>query len=103
MSKPTDSTICIDIGYKSVSSENPIDKRLVVLNDKNLIPISHSEEHLILENKGKHKYKIGDTVYALPYHVCPTCALYDTVQVVNKEQKIFNQWNVSARNRVITI
>lgn len=103
ISKPTNSTLCIDIGYKAVASENPIDKRLVILNDENLIPASHSEEHLILENRGKNEYKIGDTVYALPYHVCPTCALYDSVQVVNKGHQICDQWKVVARSREINI
>jgi D-serine deaminase-like pyridoxal phosphate-dependent protein len=103
ISKPTNSTLCIDIGYKAVSSENPIDKRLVILNDENLIPTAHSEEHLILENQGKNEYKIGDTIYALPYHVCPTCALYDAVQVVNKGHQICDQWKVAARSREISI
>lgn len=103
ISKPTNSTLCIDIGYKAVSSENPIDKRLVILNDENLIPTAHSEEHLILENRGKNEYKIGDTIYALPYHVCPTCALYDAVQVVNKGHQICDQWKVAARSREISI
>lgn len=103
ISKPTNSTLCVDIGYKAVSSENPIDKRLVILNDENLIPISHSEVHLIVENRGKNQYKIGDTVYAQPYHVCPTCALYDSVQVINKEHQICDQWLVVARSRKINI
>ncbi|MEO8532605.1 MAG: D-TA family PLP-dependent enzyme [Flavobacterium sp.] len=103
ISKPTNSTFCIDIGYKAVASENPIDKRLVILNDENLIPTSHSEEHLIIENRGKKEYKIGDIIYAIPYHVCPTCALYDTVQVVNAAQQICEQWIVEARSRKINI
>lgn len=103
ISKPTRSTLCIDIGYKAVASENPIDKRLVILNDENLIPTAHSEEHLILENKGKNEYKIGSTIYALPYHVCPTCALYDAVRVVNKGHQIYDQWKVAARSREINV
>ncbi|MDA6072231.1 D-TA family PLP-dependent enzyme [Flavobacterium sp. AC] len=103
VSKPTNATFCIDIGYKAVASENPIDKRLVILNDENLIPTSHSEEHLIIENKGKNEYAIGDTIYAQPYHVCPTCALYDSVQVVNAAHQICDQWQVVARSRKINI
>jgi D-serine deaminase-like pyridoxal phosphate-dependent protein len=101
ISKPTKNTLCIDIGYKSVASENPLDKRLTILNDDKLIPISHSEEHLVLENKGDKPYNIGDTIYAIPYHICPTCALYETVQIVNSQQEIHDQWTVLARNRKI--
>lgn len=103
ISKPTKNTFCVDIGYKAVSSENPIDKRLVILNDENLIPTAHSEEHLILENKGENEYEIGDIIYAKPYHVCPTVALYDTLQVVNKKQQLYTQWPVGARGRKNTI
>ena len=103
ISKPTNTTFCIDIGYKAVASENTIDKRLVILNDENLIPIAHSEEHLIIENIGKDQYEIGDNIYALPYHVCPTCALYDSVQVVNNKHQIYDQWLVAARGRKINI
>jgi D-serine deaminase-like pyridoxal phosphate-dependent protein len=103
ISKPTAKTICVDIGYKSVASENPLEKRLVILNDENLIPIAHSEEHLVLENKGKKSYTIGETIYALPYHVCPTCALYESVQVVNEAHDICDQWSVLARNKKISI
>jgi D-serine deaminase-like pyridoxal phosphate-dependent protein len=103
ISKPTNTTFCIDIGYKAVSSENPIDKRLVILNDENLIPTAHSEEHLIIENRGKNEYAIGDIIYAIPYHVCPTCALYDSVQVVNSQHQICDQWLVAARRRKINI
>lgn len=103
ISKPTRNTFCVDIGYKAVSSENPIDKRLVVLNDENLFPTTHSEEHLIIENKGDNEYEIGDIIYAEPYHVCPTVALYDNLQVVNKKNKIYTQWPVGARGRKNTI
>ncbi|TDO98472.1 D-TA family PLP-dependent enzyme [Flavobacterium sp. 245] len=103
ISKPTKSTFCIDVGYKAVSSENPIDQRLLILNDENLIPTAHSEEHLILENQGKNQYAIGDIIYAIPYHVCPTCALYDSVQVINSAHEICDEWKVAARSRKINI
>ncbi|MCR4032890.1 MULTISPECIES: D-TA family PLP-dependent enzyme [Flavobacterium] len=103
ISKPTKNTFCVDIGYKAVSSENPIDKRLVILNDENLIPTAHSEEHLVVENKGQNEYEIGDIIYAEPYHVCPTVALYDNLQAVNKKQQIYAQWPIGARGRKNTI
>ena len=103
VSKPKENTLCIDIGYKAVASENSLDKRLVILNDTNLVPVSQSEEHLVVENKGSQQYRLGDIIYAIPYHVCPTCALHDTVYVVNSQQAIQEQWTVLARKRKITI
>lgn len=103
ISKPTSKTICVDIGYKAVASENPLDKRVLILNDEKLIPVAHSEEHLVLENTGNNLYTIGDIIYALPFHICPTCNLYDFAQVVNEEQNICEQWSILARNRKINI
>ncbi|AQX06719.1 alanine racemase [Elizabethkingia meningoseptica] len=103
ISKPSENTLCVDLGYKSVASENSLDKRLTILNDENLIPVSHSEEHLVLENTGDKQYRIGELIYAVPYHICPTCALYDTVQVVNSQHEIYDEWTVLARKRKINI
>ncbi|MCT3940918.1 D-TA family PLP-dependent enzyme [Elizabethkingia anophelis] len=103
ISKPENATLCIDIGYKAVASENPLDKRLTILNDINLIPVSQSEEHLVLQNNGSQQYNLGEIIYAVPYHICPTCALYETVQVVNARHDIYDQWTVLARKRKINI
>ena len=103
VSKPTENTLCIDIGYKAVASENSLDRRLTVLNDANLIPVSQSEEHLVFQNNGSKQYNLGEIIYAVPYHICPTCALYETVQVVNPQHDIYEQWTVLARKRKINI
>ncbi|HFK5546353.1 D-TA family PLP-dependent enzyme [Elizabethkingia anophelis] len=103
ISKPENATLCIDIGYKAVASENPLDKRLTILNDINLIPVSQSEEHLVLQNNGSQQYNLGEIIYVVPYHICPTCALYETVQVVNARHDIYDQWTVLARKRKINI
>ena len=103
VSKPTGNTLCIDIGYKAVASENPLDKRLTILDDTYLIPVSQSEEHMVLQNNGDRQYQLGEIIYAVPYHICPTCALYETVQVVNVQQDIMDQWTVLARKRKINI
>lgn len=101
VSKINNTTICTDLGHKSVSSENPF-PRVKFLNAENAIPISHSEEHLVLQVPDAEKYKIGDVLYGVPHHVCPTVALYDTVNVVTNN-KVLNSWKVVARNRSITV
>jgi D-serine deaminase-like pyridoxal phosphate-dependent protein len=60
--------------------------------------INHSEEHLVLSSPEFSKLSIGDMVYALPIHVCPTIALHDQVYVV-KDQILKDVWRVIARNR----
>lgn len=94
VSIPQKNTICIDIGYKAVSSENSLDKRLRVLNYDNLVPIAHSEEHLVLQHPENINIPIGTVIYALPYHICPTVALYNKAFVVN-QHKLVAEWEIT--------
>jgi D-threonine aldolase len=100
ISLPDVTTICTDLGHKSVASENAMDKRVVFLNAPELKPVAHSEEHLVLEAPEGHGYQIGDVLYGLPFHICPTIALYENVLVVN-DCKVYTQWKNCARDRKI--
>lgn len=102
ISLPSDDTICIDLGHKSIASENSIDKRVQFLNAPGLVPIGHSEEHMILRHQREHSYAIGDVLYGIPYHVCPTIALYDAMMIVEKGHAI-DRWAVTARGRRISL
>lgn len=102
ISLPAPGILCVDLGYKSVSSENPIEKRVVFPWNEDLSPIGHSEEHLTLKHIGPREYKVGDRIYGLPYHVCPSCALYEEAQVVNDHQ-IKKSWRIKARDKKISI
>lgn len=93
--------ICIDLGYKSVASENPL-PRVYFLNAPGAKPVAHSEEHLVLEVPDSFKYAIGDVFYGVPKHICPTVALYDKAYVIENGE-MTAQWEVVARNRSITI
>jgi len=46
--------------------------------------------------------KIGDVLYVIPTHICPTSALYPEV-LVSQNGKTIDVWQVTARNRKITI
>lgn len=100
ISLPAPGLICTDLGHKSIASENPIDKRVFFLNADDLIPVSQSEEHLILKASDQHTYKVGDVLYGLPYHICPTCALYERAFMIENHQKT-GEWLHSARDRKI--
>jgi D-serine deaminase-like pyridoxal phosphate-dependent protein len=84
ISMPADHLICLDLGHKSIASENILEKRVFFLNAPDLKMISHSEEHLIAEVPKGHNWKIGDVLYGLPYHICPTVALHKNSFVVQK-------------------
>jgi D-threonine aldolase len=95
-------SMCLDLGHKSVASENPLDKRASFLSDDPIELISHSEEHLVVHVQDTSLYKIGQVLYAIPYHICPTVALHSDIQVV-ENQIVTKKWNVAARNRKISI
>jgi len=101
ISMPDKTKLCLDLGHKSVSAENEINKRVYFLNATELLPVAHSEEHLIVEAGKGHGYKIGDLFYGLPYHVCPTVALYERAYVI-QEQRFNSEWLNAARDRKIT-
>lgn len=101
ISKPVDGLISVDAGHKAMASENEIGKRIFFLNEENLKPVSQSEEHLVLQQKDNIEYMIGDCLYALPYHVCPTVNLYERVLTV-ENNIITGEWKNSARDRSIT-
>lgn len=102
VSMPQPGIICVDLGHKAIASENPIDKRVFFLNAGDLTPVGHSEEHMVLQVNDQHQYQIGDVLYGVPYHICPTVALYQNPAIVS-EGTLTGYWNTLSRSRTITI
>ena len=102
VSFPTETKICLDLGHKSVAAENEISKRVYFLNAPELKFISQSEEHLVTETEKSNSYKPGDTLFGIPYHICPTVALYEKIYTI-ENGKLSGEWDVTARGRKITI
>lgn len=100
ISKPLPDLIAVDLGHKSIASENALTDRVHFLNAPNLQPVSHSEEHLVLRVPDERVYNVGDVLYGVPFHICPTVALYDSV-VVAKGNRAVDRWNNLSRNRKI--
>jgi len=101
ISKPCDNLICLDLGHKAIASEMP-QPRIKILGLDNYKIISHNEEHIVICTAEAVNMKIGDVLYGIPYHICPTVDRYDFVTVV-KEGKASEQWNIEARRRKITL
>ena len=101
ISIPAPDMITVDLGYKSVASENP-QPRVYFLNAPDAIPGSHSEEHLVLKVPDSSLFKPGDILYGVPWHICPSVALYDKAHVV-ENNRVTGFWKVVARNREINI
>jgi D-serine deaminase-like pyridoxal phosphate-dependent protein len=43
---------------------------------------------------------LGDVLYAVPFHVCPTAALYDRAFAI-ENRKVTAHWKTAARDRII--
>lgn len=95
-----DHTICLDLGHKSIASENPSPR--VTFTNVKAVPTGHSEEHMVVAVPDSGKHFIGEVWYGIPHHICPTVALYDSVYVVENEQ-VIDTWKVLARDRLITV
>src|ERR1043165_434055 len=77
ISKPGPNLLCLDLGHKALASEMP-QPRVQFLNLPNYDAISHSEEHLVIETGEANRYNIGDCLYGVPRHICPTVALHSS-------------------------
>ena len=102
ISLPDKTKICLDLGHKSIAAENELQRRVWFINAPEVKFISHSEEHLVVEAAAGHRYKVGDVLYGMPIHICPTCALYERALTI--ENNIAGgEWKIIARDRKINI
>jgi len=92
---------CLDLGHKSVASEDPF-PRISFTEDIQAKHVSQSEEHLVIKCKQKNQLKVGQVLTAYPYHICPTVAVYQKMNVV-VEGEVKEEWDIVARNRKITV
>ena len=98
VSRPHAGTVTCDAGHKSVSADAGV-PTCVVVGHPELTPQSPSEEHLPLAvAQGAAGPQIGDALYLLPRHVCPTVNNFDRALLV-RDGKIEAVENVSARGR----
>ena len=101
ISKPAPNIICLDLGHKALAPEMPF-PRVELLGVENCKQLSQSEEHLVLECTDPDDMEIGDVVYAIPMHICPTVAKYRNLITVVKGT-VTGTWEVAARDHQITI
>jgi D-threonine aldolase len=101
VSRPQAGRLCIDLGHKSVASEFP-QPRVQFFGLEDAVAVVHSEEHLVLESDRADEFPVGTVLYGIPFHICPTVALYEEVLCV-RNGKASETWHVAARRRKITV
>jgi D-serine deaminase-like pyridoxal phosphate-dependent protein len=101
VSQPGGNRLCLDLGHKSIAAENPHPRvRLIGLEDATFV--THSEEHLVIQTPRAGEFKVGDALFGIPRHICPTVALHAEAVVV-RERRSVDRWKVAARERRLTI
>ena len=96
-----DNTICLDLGHKSIAAENP-HPRVYFLNCKVEAFVIHSEEHLTVRTPNAKQFKVGDVLYGIPHHICPTVNLNEELVIIENGIAT-SRWEVLARKRKLTI
>jgi D-serine deaminase-like pyridoxal phosphate-dependent protein len=102
VSRPTRDRVTFDLGYKSVASDPPAGQRLKLLDIATYEPVLQNEEHLVISTPDAERFKPGDVAYAVPAHICPTCALHREAYVV-ENGRVTDRWEIVARDRVLTV
>lgn len=102
ISRPTPSRLTLDLGTKAVASDPPAGKRCLLLNVPDYQPVLHNEEHFVVETPAAERFAPGAVVFAMPTHICPTCALHRHAYVV-ENGVVTGQWEIAARDRMLRI
>jgi D-threonine aldolase len=97
-----DTRLCLDLGHKSIAPENDLTHRVFFLNGTALRAVGQSEEHLVVEAGAGHHYSIGDIFYGVPFHICPTVALYERAMTI-EAGRLTGDWKNTARDRRLTV
>jgi len=101
ISKPGTNRLCLDLGHKAIAAENP-HPRVQFFELPDATAVVHSEEHLVLETPDAGKFAVGDCLYGIPRHICPTVALHSEAVVI-KEGQATERWRIAARDRKLTL
>jgi len=95
-------TFTIDLGYKGISAD-PKGLRGYILDHEGSVPVLQNEEHWVFTAPKKGLPELGEEVYVIPTHICPTVALYERAHIVDKDGVCFTEWKIAARDRSIGV
>jgi D-serine deaminase-like pyridoxal phosphate-dependent protein len=98
VSRPTPGRITCDAGHKTVSADAGV-PTCAVLGRPGLVPARPSEEHLPVEIGPEARVpSIGEALYLVPRHICPTVNNFDYALIVSGG-RITGIEKVTARGR----
>ncbi len=98
ISKQHDGAVTLDLGHKAIAADPPAGSRCHFL-DIQANEGKQNEEHLVIETPAAKSLALGDVLYVVPTHICPTVALHKELQVV-ESGRVTKTWHVAARHRI---
>lgn len=102
VSRPTAHRVTCDAGHKSVSADAGV-PTCTVLGHPGFVPDKPSEEHLPINIPADEpEPQVGDYLYLVPRHVCPTVNNFDHALLV-EDGRITGIERVTARGREVPI
>lgn len=104
ISHPKEGCFTLDLGSKAVAADPDL-PRAVIIGYEEAETVMQNEEHLVLRLPAWSRREvppIGKALYAVPKHICPTSALYPSVPVI-RSGEVADEWEITARNRKLTI
>lgn len=96
ISHPADNIFCLDLGHKAIAPEMDF-PRVALMGLESCRQTGQSEEHLVLRCPADSGLTVGQVIYGIPMHICPTVAKYPRLAVV-EEGAVQNYWEVVARD-----
>jgi D-serine deaminase-like pyridoxal phosphate-dependent protein len=97
VSHPSKGIVTCDAGHKSVSADAGV-PTCVVMGHPELTPGGPSEEHLPMQVSSGAVPGLGEVLYLIPRHVCPTVNNFDAALLI-RNGEIQSVEKVSARGR----
>jgi D-serine deaminase-like pyridoxal phosphate-dependent protein len=95
-SRPHEGIITCDAGHKAVSADAGV-PTCIVVGHSAMSPLSPSEEHLPIQITDGPSLDVGELLYLLPRHICPTVNNFDSALLVRDGRLAVER--VSARGR----
>lgn len=98
ISHPAPNLFTTDLGYKALASD-PDQPRARLLGYEHALSVLQNEEHWTLRlPNGQQLPPIGQVLYAIPVHICPTVNLYSCYLAVNNGT-VDARWAIPGRDR----
>jgi D-serine deaminase-like pyridoxal phosphate-dependent protein len=97
VSHPHEGIITCDAGHKTVSADAGV-PTCIVVGHPGMSPLSPSEEHLPIQVTNGRSVAVGELLYLLPRHICPTVNNFDSALLV-RDGRLAGVEKISARGR----